>query len=49
MGKSSRQLRNYAAVRVCVAIDRLLAANSTAEKAQANKWVKAWQKLLASL
>jgi hypothetical protein len=49
MRKSLRQRRNYAAVRVCVAIDRLLAATSKEEKEQAKMWVKAWQKQLAML
>jgi hypothetical protein len=49
MKKPLRQRRNYAALRVCIAIERLLAATSKEEKAQANKWVKAWQKQLAAL
>ncbi|MDD3935967.1 hypothetical protein [Rhodoferax sp.] len=47
--KSLRQRRNYAARRVCCAIERLLAATSKEEKEQATKWVIVWKKQLAKL
>jgi len=47
--RSMKQHRNYAAVRVCAAIDRFLAAASDDERAQTSKWVLAWQKRLAML
>ncbi|MCX7241655.1 MAG: hypothetical protein WCK83_16860 [Burkholderiales bacterium] len=49
MNKSLKQRRNYVARRVCVAIERFLAAASQNEKEQADKWVGAWQKQLATL
>ena len=47
--RSMKQHRNYAALRVCMAIERFLAAASDEEKVQPNKWVMAWQKRLAML
>ncbi|MEI8031644.1 MAG: hypothetical protein WCH35_17865 [Comamonadaceae bacterium] len=44
-----KQHRNYAAIRVCTAIDRFLAAASDAERERTNKWVLVWQKRLAML
>ena len=47
--RSIKQHRNYAAIRVCTAIDRFLAAASDAERERTNKWVLVWQKRLAML
>ena len=47
--RSMKQHRNYAAIRVCTAIDRFLAAASDAERERTNKWVLVWQKRLAML
>ena len=47
--RSMKQFRNYAALRVCMAIERFLAAASDEERARTNKWVLVWQKQLAML
>ncbi len=47
--RSMKQRRNYAALRVCTAIDRFLAAASDDDRARTKKWGLMWQKRLAML